>query len=1155
MSDQPSIDALFCAAIEIETPDQRAAYLDQACGSDQELRRQLERLVHAHFQGGSILDAPPHRMAATLDEPNLESPGAVIGQYKLIEQIGEGGMGTVWMAQQQEPVKRVVALKLIKAGMDSKQVIARFDAERQALALMDHPNIAKVLDAGTTGPNPESESRNPKQIPSAKSEIQNEAQPQVSDIGPSDLGFVSDFDIRDSNFGTGRPYFVMDLVKGVPITKYCDEHRLTPRQRLELFIPVCQAVQHAHQKGIIHRDLKPSNVLVALYDGKPVPKVIDFGVAKAAGQPLTEQTLVTGFGAIVGTLEYMSPEQAEINQLDIDTRSDIYSLGVLLYELMAGTTPLERKRVNKSGILEALRIIREEEVPTLSNRLSTTEELPAIAANRGLEPAKLTKLVRGELDWIVMKALEKDRNRRYESAIDFAADVQRYLRDEPVQACPPSAWYRFRKFARRNKAALATAAVVALVVSVAVAVSTALIWRANQDLQREAYFQRITVAHRELSIDNLAAALRALKDCPEKLRGWEWHYLMRLFKVEPLVLRDSTEVYAVAFSPDGERIASAGKGGKVKIWDSRTRRIIQEFPAHETAACSVAFHPDGRHLASAGADRLVKVWDLETRQEVFQGLCDAIRKFGVAYTVAFSPPDGRHLAAGCDEEVRVWNWKDRQLRHTFPGPEYHSIPVAFTRDGRRLATGGAWQQGLKVWDVETGHLLRSLPAPRHPVSALAFSTDGGRLASASLGRSVTLWNTTTCELLRTLPHTGNVLGVAFSLDGRRLASAGEDKIVRIWDPATGREVLGLHGHTDMCGCVAFSPDGWRLASASHDGTIRVWDATPLRVNEGQETLTFTHHDHEVRSLAVSPNGERIASAGNGTLVRVWDAATGRVSFNFSGHSAPVFSVAWHPDGRRLATAGSVGRQHAVKVWDTSDGRVHFEIPVGKGAGPYQAVAFSPDGRYLVTGQLEGDVQVWDAKTGQPVQVLDARTGQKFDTFATHDREIRGVVFSRDGGRLAVASGDGMVTLWDATRLDEKQEARLPLRARVPGPSVNVAFSPDSRRLATGGEGNTVKIRDVEKGGEPLTLRGHSKEVYVVAFSPDDDGRWVATGGEDGKVKIWDSRSGKLVLTFHGHTGLVSTLAFSPDGRRLYSGSRDTTVKVWDLTQLSQVPER
>ncbi len=321
-------------------------------------------------------------------------------------------MGTVFMAEQTQPVRRTVALKLIKTGMDSRQVLARFGAERQALALMDHPNIAKVFDAGTTD--------------------------------------------------TGRPYFVMELVKGIPITRFCDERRLTLRERLELAIPVCQAVQHAHQKGIIHRDLKPSNVLIALYDGKPVPKVIDFGVAKATGPRLTDQTLYTEFGAVVGTLEYMSPEQAELNQLDIDTRSDIYSLGVLLYELLTGSTPLERRRLKEVLFLELLRVIREEESPRPSMRLSTTEELPNIAACRHIEPRKLSGLVRGELDWIVMKALEKDRNRRYETANGLAADLRRYLDDEPVQACPPSAWYRFGKFARRNKVALTMSAVLML---------------------------------------------------------------------------------------------------------------------------------------------------------------------------------------------------------------------------------------------------------------------------------------------------------------------------------------------------------------------------------------------------------------------------------------------------------------------------------------------------------------------------------------------------------------------------------------------------------------------------------------------------------------------------------------------------------------------
>lgn len=423
---------LFAEALEQADPQARAAFLERACQGDPALRERIDRLLAQHENASAFLESSPVQLEPTIDGPATERPDTVIGPYKLLEHIGEGGMGTVWMAQQTEPVKRVVAVKLIKAGMDSRQVIARFEAERQALALMDHVNIARVLDVGTTG--------------------------------------------------AGRPYFVMDLVKGVPITKYCDEHHLTPRQRLELFIPVCQAVQHAHQKGIIHRDLKPSNVLVALYDGKPVPKVIDFGVAKATGQRLTDKTLVTGFGALVGTPEYMSPEQANINQLDIDTRSDIYSLGVLLYELLAGSPPFTRKDLEKAGMLEMLRVIREQEPSKPSTKLSTAEGLPTLAANRGTEPARLTKLVRGELDWIVMKALEKDRSHRYETANGFAMDVQRCLANEPVQACPPSAGYRFRKFARRNRGTLATVAVVSLALVLGTVVST---WQAVRARQAE----------------------------------------------------------------------------------------------------------------------------------------------------------------------------------------------------------------------------------------------------------------------------------------------------------------------------------------------------------------------------------------------------------------------------------------------------------------------------------------------------------------------------------------------------------------------------------------------------------------------------------------------------------------------------------------------
>jgi eukaryotic-like serine/threonine-protein kinase len=417
---------IFLEAVEKHAPDAWPAFLDLACADQPELRQRVEVLLEAHRQAGTAGD----RASANDPAPGLsmEHPCGAIGPYKLLQSIGEGGMGTVWMAEQTQPVQRKVALKVIKPGMDSRQVIARFEAERQALALMEHPNIAKIFDAGTTE--------------------------------------------------AGRPYFVMELVRGVPLTKYCDEHRLTPRQRLELFVPVCQAVQHAHQKGIIHRDLKPSNILIAPYDGKPVVKVIDFGVAKATGQRLTEKTLFTDFGAVLGTLEYMSPEQAELNNQDIDTRSDIYSLGALLYELLTGTTPLDRARLKQTAFADMLRVIRDEEPAKPSTRLSESKgTLPSISAQRQTEPAKLTKLVRGELDWIVMKALDKDRNRRYETANGFALDVQRYLADEPVQACPPSARYRLRKLVRRNKRAVAAGVALAtLLVLGIVGTSTGLAW-------------------------------------------------------------------------------------------------------------------------------------------------------------------------------------------------------------------------------------------------------------------------------------------------------------------------------------------------------------------------------------------------------------------------------------------------------------------------------------------------------------------------------------------------------------------------------------------------------------------------------------------------------------------------------------------------------
>jgi serine/threonine protein kinase/tetratricopeptide (TPR) repeat protein len=449
-----NLDTIFAQAIEIESAPERAAFLEGACRGDPELRRAVEQLVRDHFRAGAFLERPAAHLAATALGPAREGPGAAIGPYKLLEQIGEGGFGVVFMAEQQQPVRRKVALKVIKPGMDTRQVIARFEAERQALAVMDHPHIATVLDAGETA--------------------------------------------------SGRPYFVMELVKGVPLTDYCDQAHLVPRQRLELFLSVCQAVQHAHQKGIIHRDLKPSNVLVSAHDGRPAVKVIDFGIAKAAGGRLTDKTLFTGFAQLIGTPLYMSPEQAGQSQ-DIDTRSDIYSLGVLLYELLTGTTPFDKERFREAAYDDICRIIREEEPPRPSTRLSESKDtLPSVSARRQTEPARLTRLVRGELDWIVMKALEKDRNRRYETASAFAADVQRYLNDEPVGACPPSAGYRLRKFARRNRGRLAAAAGVALTVAV---MAASIGWAVRDRAARRAETERAESARRAKVEDQVRAYL------------------------------------------------------------------------------------------------------------------------------------------------------------------------------------------------------------------------------------------------------------------------------------------------------------------------------------------------------------------------------------------------------------------------------------------------------------------------------------------------------------------------------------------------------------------------------------------------------------------------------------------------------------------------
>jgi serine/threonine protein kinase/tetratricopeptide (TPR) repeat protein len=545
-------ETIFSQAFEKQDSAERSSYLDEACAGDAGLRKRVEQLLSA-YGAGEFLESPAAGLAATVaigDAP-LEKPGTMIGPYKLLEQIGEGGMGVVYMAQQISPVKRKVALKIVKPGMDSRQVIARFEAERQAVAMMDHPNIARVFDAGTTG--------------------------------------------------AARPYFVMELVRGISITDYCDREKLDTRRRLELLLDVCKAVQHAHQKAIIHRDLKPSNVLVTLHDGVPVVKVIDFGVAKALNQDLTERTLFTQFSQLIGTPLYMSPEQAELSGLDIDTRTDIYSLGVLLYELLTGTTPFDKATLNSAGFDELRRIIREDEPPRPSTRISTLQfaSQSTIAQSRGSDPRKLSEMLRGELDWIVMKALEKDRNHRYESAFALAADIRRYLADEPVQACPPSVVYRFGKLARRHKTALTTVALIAAALIVGTAVSTWQAFRATY--ANKLATERLAEVERQRTQaqTNLIAANEARKLADDRLLDVERerkqaqrNFESALAGVERLLAQ----------------VEGTGQAGGLPLPEAARRRILEDaVKLHEQLLAEVGSSPDARLAAARTSGRVARL--------------------------------------------------------------------------------------------------------------------------------------------------------------------------------------------------------------------------------------------------------------------------------------------------------------------------------------------------------------------------------------------------------------------------------------------------------------------------------------------------------------------------------------------------------------------
>jgi WD40 repeat protein/tetratricopeptide (TPR) repeat protein len=1182
MSTPSAVEEIFLAAVDKATPEERAAYLDEACRGDAELRRRVERLLAAHPKVGDFLEKPaadsPERTRGYTPQPEAGSaspqmtaaytptvePGAVIaGRYTLVEKVGEGGMGEVWVAKQTEPVKRKVALKLIKTGMDSRAVLARFEHERQALALMDHPNIARVLDGGLTP--------------------------------------------------TGQPFFVMELVNGLPLTRFCDEAKLTPKQRLELFVPICQAVQHAHQKGIVHRDLKPANLLVTLIDGRPVPKVIDFGVAKATSGRLTDESPSTQFGAVVGTLEYMSPEQAGFSGEDIDTRADIYSLGVILYELLTGLRPIDAKRLNKAALTEMIRIIKEEEPSKPSTRVSTDASAPSLAALRQTEPRKLAALLRGELDWVVLKCLEKQRDRRYETANGLARDIQRYLADEPVEARPPSAGYWLRKFLRRNKGPVLAASLVLLALVGGIAGTTWGLIRAEQRrveaeqaqaaeaarvkerddalslaalriTERDKANDELNTANDELkhrlgvsnmvlagaAYDNRDVVLAAerLNNVPAEQRGWDWRYLKQQSFGGLFTLRAGA-TRTVAFSPDGTRIVTGGRGAQegqqeVKVWDARTgtelfalKGLLNIWP-ETSAGTFVAFSPDGTQLITASDDKSARVWDARTGT-----LLRELKGHTTGVASAAFSPDGTRLVTGGDAlprsvgpggltgkqgpgETKVWDARTWMPVFDLKGHTGAVTSIGFSPDGTRIITAGGdfnVPSEVKVWDAQKGG-KPLLELNGIGDNAVSFSPDGTRFITANDDGTATVVDAKTGAVLLKVHQQASyaggqdiwvghgVLSAAFSPDGTRIvttggtASAGE---VTVWDARTGAELLALNGHTSWVMSSAFSPDGTRIITGSFDGTAKVWDA-----RTGTGRLELGGQWQGVSGMAFSPDGTRLVTASGDRTAKVWDTRKGSVVLELKGTRGHISHVSFSPDGTRIVTGGGGGEKpgHAT-IWDAQTGKPVLELR-GFKEGVVSA-AFSRDGTRIVTGGaqlgfgLDGyELKMWDARTGQ---VLHDFTEAPLERIFTPLAPGWKAAFSPDGTRFVTYGGNDAKQRGSAVIVRDAQTGKVLSEMKIY--AFSVSFSPDSKRIVTGGFDNMAKVWDAETGTQLLELKGHQARLTSAAFSPD--GKRIVTGSYDKTVKVWDVRTGTILVELKGHTGAVQSAAFSPDGTQIATG--------------------
>ena len=1028
-------------------------------------------------------------------------------------------MGSVYVAEQDKPVRRKVALKIIKPGMGSREVISRFESERQALALMDHPHIARVLDAGTTD--------------------------------------------------NGLPYFVMELVKGLPITEHCDAQKLTTRDRLELFLQVCQAVQHAHQKGIIHRDIKPSNVIVAIHDVRPVVKVIDFGVAKAIGQQLTDNTLYTAFSQMVGTPLYMSPEQAGQSGLDIDTRSDVYSLGVLLYELLTGYTPFESETLKQAGYDEMRRIIREVEPPRPSARISTLNAaaLSTVADRRQVDPRKLSQQLHGELDWIVMKAMEKDRNRRYVTASALALDIQHYLNDEPVQACPPSISYRLHKIARRYRAPLAIAGVLLMTMVGATAVSIRYAFvadaalseseserfqtnvqraraesaLANEEKQRRIAAEQHDRVKRNLYIADMRLAANDLnnanigrlhetltKHIPREddsdLRSWEWYFLQACSHQEEstFAARGTSEV---DWSSDGTKIAAVGKGSGIKIWNAIDGSLQKKWDSSTTWNRSPAWSPDNRLLAwgLGGNESGVRIWDSESGETRtlfwnINGGIDGDNVFSVSWC-----PNGRDLATGQKNGLfRIWDVENEGVVRVMTEKGGQIWGSAWSPDGKFVATAiSDKDRCIRVWDVSTGSLVLE-HALNQDCHSMTISHDGKYLVLAAVDGNIDILDLATGDVLREFnAHTGRIVDISANPKKPMFASVGEDGVIHCWSLPNGEPIATFYGHDGPVQSIAWNPEGTKLVTGSLDDTVRVWQIhapTPARSWQGQrfeneEQLLddrnkgANHEDLvEFQELAFENSHARLIQNTMGTSERVPDDEEVKQYLR----SAAV-GLAPRPKGMlRLHSKTQSSVLLAAMIWSQDQSKVVFARPrAGKIA-----------------------IELWAVKEMSPkplATILDTR----FD-----------IAWSPDNTQIAMAGSfiwhEGMISVFDA------KTAKISQRLIYGGNAVSaVAWNPSGSQIASGTEPGLVCLWRLDSAELIASSNAFHSHVSKLSYSPD--GKRIAAGASDGQVQILDAEDAGEILRLDSKVTSIRQLAWSPNGKKLACLRQDHKVDLWDAT--------